>query len=50
MPSPNKINKCDYVLEFLQNRHLTKISEITNFVKQVEILLIKLWAKIEHIS
>lgn len=45
MVSPNKRNKCDYVLEFLQNGHLTNRSEITNFMKEtwmMEITLIQL--------
>lgn len=52
MVSPNKRNKCDYVLEFLQNGHLTNRSEITNFMKgtwMMEITLIQLWTKIEHV-
>lgn len=32
IPSPNKTNKCCYVLDFLQNGHLTNRSEITNFI------------------
>lgn len=43
MPSPNKGNKCNYVSEFLLNRHLTSGSEFTNFMKgtwMMEILLI----------
>ena len=45
MSSPNKRNKCDHVLDFLQNGHLTNRSEITIFMKEtwmMEILLIQL--------
>lgn len=52
MPSPNNRNKCDYILEFLKMG-----TSLANFMKDFmketwmkEILLIQLWAKVEHVS